>query len=116
MRAMRGWSHALCLNPYSPSGSTSPGPLAFHNSITAGISNGAKSVTDERIASTKELADKADEIKLGKEISDDLRIPRPPERAGRLAWVHELSENSTFVMELTEFLKIMSNSSSRSFS
>ena len=49
-------------------------------------------------------------------MSSDFLIPRPPIRAGKLAWVQALSLTSTLVIWLKEVLTISSNSWSRSAS
>ena len=60
--SIRGLSHDFCLKADSPFGSTSPLPVVFHFSTSADTLNGAKSVTDERIASTSDVAEVADEM------------------------------------------------------
>ena len=55
--SIRGLSHAFCLKADSPFGSTSSLPVVFRFSTSADTLNGAKSVTDERIASTSDVAD-----------------------------------------------------------
>ena len=109
-------SHALWLKLDSPSGSTSPCPLDFHTSTSVDASNGAKSGTDERIASTKALAEMAEEMKHGRAMSGYLRMPSLPERTGRLACVHDSLVSSMLIMSLKESLIVVSISSSRSVS
>ena len=85
MSSMRGVSQALCLKQASPSGSISPSPLSLHIWISGNTSNGAKSVTDERIASTRDWAEIADEMKHGRAMSTAFRIPSPPKRTGKVS-------------------------------
>lgn len=55
-------------------------------------------VTFDRTASTREISECRDEIKLGKATSRALRTPCPSELTGRVSCLYEKSENNTLVI------------------